>query len=181
MSHWPRIFFYVKTIYCILSTFFHFIANKVIIEFIDELQFNISYESTSKVHRSLKEQCFHTKKFKKLFKIHDFHIEKNPSLIRDNGYRADINCPPWESEDPLWKLAGQNDLRCVSGAFLGPYPIVPGCASRSEQLLYLRDKPSEARVFDQMTLDQASGSLKHEYYHPRICTTIHLKWPSCHI
>ena len=50
--------------------------------------------------------------------------------------------PPLESEDPLWKLAGQNDLGCVPGAFLGPYPIVPGCASRSEQLLYLRDKPS---------------------------------------
>ena len=54
----------------------------------------------------------------------------------------DGNGPPLESEDPLLKLAGQNDLGCVPGAFLGPYPIVPGCASRSEQLLFLWDKPT---------------------------------------
>ena len=34
-------------------------------------------------------------------------------------------------------------------------------ASEKEQLWQL----GEARVFDQMTSDQASGGLKHEYYH----------------
>ena len=34
-------------------------------------------------------------------------------------------------------------------------------APEKEQLWQL----GEARVFDQMTSDQASGSLKHEYYH----------------
>ena len=61
------------------------------------MQFNIQIPlllSISKVHRSMKEHCFHTKTIKKLFKIYDFHIEKNPILIRDIGYIADINCPP---------------------------------------------------------------------------------------
>ena len=38
---------------------------------------------------------------------------------------------------------------------------MPETASEKEQLWQL----GEARVFDQMTSDQASGSLKHEYYH----------------
>ena len=61
------------------------------------MQFNIQIplvQSISKVHRSMKEQCFHSKTIKKLFKIYDFHIEKNPSLILYIGYLADINCPP---------------------------------------------------------------------------------------
>ena len=39
--------------------------------------------------------------------------------------------------------------------------FMPETASEKEQLWQL----GEARVFDQMTSDQASGSLKHEYYH----------------
>ena len=49
---------------------------KFICEFIEELQFNIqipSLQSISEVHSSMKEQCFHTKSIKKLFKIYDFH------------------------------------------------------------------------------------------------------------
>ena len=38
---------------------------------------------------------------------------------------------------------------------------MPETASEKEQLWQL----GEARVFDQMTSDQASGGLKHEYYH----------------
>ena len=37
---------------------------------------------------------------------------------------------------------------------------MPETASEKEQLWQL----GEARVFDQMTSDQASGGLKHEYY-----------------
>ena len=39
--------------------------------------------------------------------------------------------------------------------------FMPETASEKEQLWQL----GEARVFDQMTSDQASGGLKHEYYH----------------
>ena len=39
--------------------------------------------------------------------------------------------------------------------------FMPKWASEKEQLWQL----GEARVFDQMTSDQASGGLKHEYYH----------------
>ena len=73
----PGFFFYVKTIYCQ-----HFLTSqpiKYIREFIEEMQFNIQIplvQSISKVHRSMKEQCFHTKTNEKLFKIYDFHIEK---------------------------------------------------------------------------------------------------------
>ena len=39
--------------------------------------------------------------------------------------------------------------------------FMPETASEKEQLWQL----GEARVFDQMTSDQASSGLKHEYYH----------------
>ena len=52
---------------------------------------------------------------------------------------------------------------------------MPETASEKEQLWQL----GEARVFDQMTSNQASGGLKHDYYHlSRIRTTIHFKLPA---